>query len=132
MKPRRVLHMLSIVFVVAVAALLRPQQDAQAKICYDSSKNVIPCPKSSLVLTQEAAKQALAAQTAIPSATATASPLPPTATATPVPATTTATASPSPTATARPAATSTPVAAVVVPSNAGNDDAAACGALPYR
>jgi hypothetical protein len=85
----------------AVILLLHQQMAAQAKICYDASKNVIPCPKSDYQLTQDAAKLQ-GSDTPVPD-TATFTPVPPTATYTPVPPTFT------------PTATDTPVAAVVMP-----------------
>jgi len=41
---------------LALALALMPQSTAQAKTCYDSSKNVIPCPQSNYKQTQQAKK----------------------------------------------------------------------------
>ncbi len=76
---------------------LLPQNEAQAKTCYDSSKNPIPCPQSNYVMTQQAKKAAG------PSST----PVPPTDTPTQTP-------SPTPTNTPLPPASDTPQATALV------------------
>jgi hypothetical protein len=76
----------------AVALVWLQPQAAHAETCYDAAKNVVPCPKSGYVLTQEALKAAGPSATPVPD-TATWTPIPPTATytSTPVPPTATST-----------------------------------------
>ncbi len=74
-----------------------PQQKAQAKTCYDQSKQPIPCPKSNYLQTQQAAKQAAN------SISSTDTPIPPTETLSP-----TLTNTPLPTPTSTPTFTPTP------------------------
>ncbi len=104
MKLRRVFAGLLIVVVVAFIAAVLPQRAVQAKTCYDSNKQPIPCPKSNYLLTRQAVKQAGLGATAV-SDTATFTPVPPTPTNTPLP-TSTLTATPTDTSTN----TTTPVA----------------------
>ena len=78
------------ILIIAILGLifglaLLPQHAAQAKTCYDSSKNPIPCPLSNYLMTQQAKKAADLAATPVPhTATPTQVP-PPTPTDTPVP-----------------------------------------------
>jgi hypothetical protein len=100
---------------LALALAFMPQSTAQAETCYDSSKNVIPCPKSNYVQTQKAKKvngpsATPAVPTETPTATATYT-LEPTATLTPI-----QTATPYPTATQTAALVIAPVKATTQPN----------------
>ncbi len=109
MKPRQSWLIRILALSAVLAAWLLPTGTASAKICYDASKNIIPCPKSDYELTQEALKSAGLSATPVPD-TATFTAVPSTATNTPVPATSTNT----PTATST--ETSTPTAAAAAAS----------------
>jgi hypothetical protein len=124
MKLRRVFAGLLIVVVVAFIVAVLPQRAAQAKTCYDSSKQPIPCPKSNYLLTQEARKQAELNATPVPH-TATFTPVPPTSTNTPLP-TSTLTSTPTDTSTN----TATPVAPPLAAPPASDSPTHTTGGFP--
>ena len=106
MKTRTIAILGSVALALVMA--VQPQQNAEAKKCYDQNKEEIPCPKSDYLLKQQAQQDA----------TATDSPTP---TDTPEP---TATDTPKPTATNTPQAQS---ALGAPPANPGPADGAAGG-----
>ena len=83
MKSQTIL-MVAIIGLMLGFALL-PQHGAQAKTCYDSSKNPIPCGQSNYVMTQQAKKAAGPSSTPVPPTETPTQTPPPTPTDTPAP-----------------------------------------------
>jgi outer membrane biosynthesis protein TonB len=97
---------------LALVMAVHPQQNAEAKKCYDQNKEQIPCPKSDYLLKQQSQQDATATES-------------PTPTDTPKP---TATKTPTPTPTDTPKAQPPP--AVEAPPAAAAPAAGASAAIP--
>jgi hypothetical protein len=83
MKSQTILILAFLGLLLGLALL--PQHGAQAKTCYDSSKNPIPCPLSNYLMTQQAKKAADLAATPVPHTVTPTQAPPPTPTDTPIP-----------------------------------------------